>query len=291
MTLLDRVTLGRTGFSVSRIGLASNGIPGADVEYAVERGVNYLYWGSLRLPDFGAAVRHVARRRREDIVVVVQSYTRAAALLRPSLERALRKLGLDHADLLLLGWWNEPPPRRILEAAVSLRDAGKTAAVMVSCHNRSTFRTYAADARLGAFMVRYNAAHPGAERDVFPFLGDDRSARPGVVSYTATRWGALLDPEMLPHEEPRPRPSDCYRFALSHPDVNVTLCGAKNRAELDEALLALERGPMDDEELAWMKRVGAAVKQRTSVSRSGNLPIFLLDQVTRRRYVTAPGQR
>jgi aryl-alcohol dehydrogenase-like predicted oxidoreductase len=280
------VTLGRTGFSVSRIGLASNGIPGADVEYAVERGVNYLYWGSLRLPDFGRAVRRIAQRRRGDMVVVIQSYTRIASLLRPSLERALGELGIDHADLLLLGWWNEPPPRRILDAALALRDAGKVTAIMVSCHNRSTFRAYIDDARVGAFMVRYNAAHPGAENDVFPLLGEDRSTRPGVVSYTATRWGALLDPEMLPAEEPQPRPSDCYRFALSHPDVNVTLCGAKNRAELDEALSAVERGSMDDEELAWMKRVGAVVKRRSSVSRSGNLPIFLLDRLTGRRHAT-----
>ncbi|NUP09997.1 MAG: hypothetical protein HOW73_28445 [Polyangiaceae bacterium] len=285
---IPRVRLGRTGLSVSRIGLASNGIPRADVEYAVERGVNYLYWGTRRLGDFGDAVRHIARRRRDEVTIVVQSYTRIGSLLRPSLERALRRLGIEYADLLLLGWWNEPPPPRILDAAAALRVSGKARAIMVSCHNRSTFRTYIDDPNIGAIMVRYNAAHPGAESDVFPLLGEDRAGRPGVVTYTATRWGALLDPQLLPRDERRPRPSDCYRFALSHPDANVTLCGAKNRDQLDEALSAIERGPMQAEELAWMKRVGAAVKQRTSVSRSGNLPIFLLDRLTRGRTTSAP---
>jgi aryl-alcohol dehydrogenase-like predicted oxidoreductase len=277
--VIDRVTLGRTGLAVSRIGLASNGLPGEDVEYAVERGINYLYWGSLRLPQFGAAVRRLARRRREELVIVVQTYSRAAALLRPSLELALRRLGIDDADLLLLGWWNHPPPARILDAALELRDAGKTKHVMISCHERKTFRSYIEDPTYGAIMVRYNAAHPGAEEEVFPWL-QERTTRPGVVTYTATRWGALLDPRLLPDSEPAPRASDCYRFALSHPAVNVTLCGAKNRRELAEALAALERGPMDPEELHWMKRVGAAVKERTSVSRSGNVPIYLLDRLT-----------
>jgi predicted aldo/keto reductase-like oxidoreductase len=54
-----------------------------------------------------------------------------------------------------------------------------------------------------------------------------------------------------------PRASYCYRFALSHPLVNLVLAGPKNGAELDEALAALDRGPTDADELAWMRRVGA----------------------------------
>src|SRR6185369_2565769 len=109
------------------------------------------------------------------------------------------------------------------------------------------------------------AAHPGAETEVFPHLGPREpdpggaKGRPGVVTYTATRWGALLDPRLTPPNEPTPRGSDCYRFALTHPDVDVTLCGAKTREELEEALDALHRGPMSADELAWMKRVGAVV--------------------------------
>ena len=38
-------------------------------------------------------------------------------------------------------------------------------------------------------MIRYNAAHRGAEQDIFPHLA---AHDPGVVSYTATRWSYLL---------------------------------------------------------------------------------------------------
>jgi aryl-alcohol dehydrogenase-like predicted oxidoreductase len=278
----DKIILGRTGLRTGRIGIGtSSGLTPRDVEEAVDRGINYLYWGSLRKEAFGAAIRPVARRRRDDVVIVVQTYTRAAFYMAPSVDEALRELEISYCDVLLLGMWNETPPRRILDAAVALQKAGKARHIMVSCHQRTTFPRYIDDPTYGAVMVRYNAAHPGAETEVFPHLAPREkgpSARPGVVAYTATRWGGLLNPALLPKDEPAPRGSDCYRFALTHPDVDVVLCGPKDRAELDEALTALGRGPMDPDELAWMKRVGKVVRA-ASPRQSGNAPILWLDRM------------
>src|SRR5689334_10883394 len=110
----DKVTLGRSGLRVSRLGLSSSfGTTAADVERAFDRGINYLYWGSARTTPFGHGIRNVAKTRRDEMVLVVQSYTRAASLMEGSLDRALRKLQTDYTDLLLLGWWNQPPPQRI----------------------------------------------------------------------------------------------------------------------------------------------------------------------------------
>jgi aryl-alcohol dehydrogenase-like predicted oxidoreductase len=118
----------------------------------------------------------------------------------------------------------------------------------------------ASDPRVDSIMLRYSAAHPGAEREVFPSLGSREERRVGVVAYTATRWGMLLDPKRTPKGEATPRASDCYRFAMSDDHVDVCVTGPKNAEELDEALQAIERGPMSADELAWMKRVGAAVR-------------------------------
>ncbi len=255
----QKVRIGRTELRSCPLGLgASFGIGGADLEYAFERGLDYFYWGSFRRPAFGRGVRAIAQRHRDRMVVVVQSYTRVAGLMRRSLTSALRSLAIERADFLLLGWWNEEPPPRIMEAALRLREAGLCSHIMVSCHNRLAFERFAANPDITAIMVRYNAAHPGAEQEVFPKLGAEA---PGVVAYTATRWGDLINPALTPEGEATPAASDCYRFALSHPSVQVCLAGPKDRAELDEALRALERGPMSEDELAWMKRVGAAVKR------------------------------
>jgi aryl-alcohol dehydrogenase-like predicted oxidoreductase len=273
----ERVVLGRTDLSVTPLGLGSSyGLSRRDVERAVERGVNYLYWGSVQRPGFGAAIAAVARRRRERIVTVVQSYSRVPALLRLSVEQALLRLRLDHTDILLLGWYNEPPPRRVLDAALALRERGRVRHLMVSSHRRALLAGIAADPTFGAIMVRYHAAHPGAEEDVFPHLGEPR---PGVVAYTATRWGGLCDPRLTPPGEPTPRGSDCYRFALSHPSVNLVLAGPSGAAELDEALAALDRGPMSADELAWMRRVGAAVKRASLVGGVVDAPVTVVDRL------------
>jgi aryl-alcohol dehydrogenase-like predicted oxidoreductase len=251
-----RVTLGRTGLQVSRIGLAASyGIDADGLEAAYhERGVNYFYWGSMRKKSFGEGIRRLARQKREDLTVVIQSYSRFVGLLKSSVERALRDLQLQQAEVLLLGWHNHNPSPRILEAAQQLREQGKIRFLAVSCHNRLAFRQYIEEGVFDILMFRYNAAHRGAETQIFPHL--ERNNRPGTISYTATRWGQLLKPGKMPPGENTPKASDCYRFVLSQPCVDLCLAGPANREQLNEVFAALDRGPMDEGELAWMRRVG-----------------------------------
>lgn len=253
-----RITLGGTGLRVSKLGLGSSfGAPTSAYHEAFERGVNYFYWGSIRRGLMGSAVREIARQKREEMVIVVQSYSRVAGLLGPSVERALRTLRIEHADVLLLGWHNKDPSPRILEAALELKRRGRVGHIAISSHQRSFFPTLLDDDRYSIWHVRYNAVHRGAERDVFPHLASrSESERPGLVTYTTTSWGQLCDPKRVPAGERVPTGTDCYRFVLSHPDVNTCLAGPDDDRQMQQALAALERGPMDEEELAWMRRVG-----------------------------------
>jgi aryl-alcohol dehydrogenase-like predicted oxidoreductase len=253
---------------VSRIGLGSSyGAPTASYLEAFERGVSYFYWGSLRKDAMGEAIRTLARTHRERLTVVVQSYARPGFVVKLSTERALKQLRLDYADVLLLGWYNSAPSAGILDAAFDLVERGRVRHVAISGHNRKLFPELLAEPRLGIWHVRYNAVHRGAEREVFPALdGLPPDARPGLVTYTTTRWGHLCDPRRTPEGERTPDGTDCLRFALSDPHVDLALSGPDSAEHMRQTLRALELGPMNDEELAWMRRVGDAIYRRDSTS-------------------------
>ncbi len=247
--------LGRSGLTVGAIGLAASYGAGADaVEYAFDHGVNYFYWGSMRRNAFAEGLRHLTSRR-DRYALVVQSYSRIASLLPFSLERALRRLGTNYADVLLLGLWGHAVPPRILDACRRLQQRGLVRHLALSTHTRSMVPKLAADPAYDIFHIRYNAKHPGAERDIFPHLPP--SNRPGLVSFTATSWGQLLKPGNTPPGERPPTATDCYRFALTNPAVDLCMSGPSNMEQTRQAVRAMELGPLSPEDLAWMKRVGA----------------------------------
>jgi aryl-alcohol dehydrogenase-like predicted oxidoreductase len=256
--------LGRTGLAVGRMGIAASyGVPAAAVERAFDHGVNYFYWGTFRRKAFGDAIRNL-KPQRERFVLVVQSYSRVAGLVGWSIERALGKLGLDYADVLLLGLWNKPVSQAVLDAALQARDRGMVRHLALSSHHRPLIAQLASASDYDVLHFRYNAAHPGAERDIFPEL--PAKNLPGMVAYTATSWGQLLDPRKSPPGERVPSAADCYRFVLTRSEVDVCMSGPKNAEQMEAALEALRRGPMDEDELAWMRRVGGAISPASATA-------------------------
>ncbi len=265
---MRRAILGRTGLEVGRIGISSSyGASGDVLERAFERGVNYIYWGSRRLTSFGQGLKRL-EPKRDRFVLVIQSYTRMASLMAWSLERALRELHFDHTDVLLLGMWNKPVPPRILDAALELKRRGLVRFLAVSTHHRATVPQVALANDFDIVHFRYSAAHPGAEKDIYPHL--PAINRPGRVSFTATSWGQLTGQanimarianpsHPIPKGERVPTATDCYRFVLSRPEVDVCMTGPSNEARMNEAFEAWQRGPMAQEELAWMYRIGRVV--------------------------------
>jgi len=252
--LLAPTTLGRTGLRVGRLGLSSSyGMPAAAVEAAFEQGMNYLYFGSIRRRGFAEALRHL-RPRRERMVLVLQSYSRLASFLTFTFERGLRRIGYDHADVLLLGMWNKPVSPRILDAARRLKERGLVRFVAASTHHRPLVPAGVDDVDI--FHVRYNAVHAGAEQDVFPHLAG--VGRPGIVAFTATSHRQLLRSKRIAAEKV-PTAGDCYRHVLSNPGVDVCMTGLSSAEQTEHALAALRRGPMSADELAWMRRVGDAI--------------------------------
>jgi len=151
-------------------------------------------------------------------------------------------------------------PRKALDEMVRFRDEGKVRSIGMSCHDRKFVGQMASEGALDVMMMRYNAAHRGAEKDIFPYLGIHQ---PGVMSYTATRWTALIRrTKGWPKDGRIPDAGMCYRFVLSNPNVHVCLTAPLNERQLIENLAVLKQGALDEEEMNFMKQYGDAVYNR-----------------------------
>jgi aryl-alcohol dehydrogenase-like predicted oxidoreductase len=244
------------GKRVHRLGLAaSKGIDEATIREALDAGVNYLFFTRKSMVR---PVREAVRRDRARLVIAsgpVLGYF--AGSIRRATEKVLRTLGTDYLDVLQIFWLGRMSAltEGNLAEMVRLREEGKVRALGVSIHDRPRAGRLAEDSALDLLMIRYNAAHPGAEEDVFPHLA---RRRPAVVAYTATCWRKLLRPPRG-WEGPAATAGDCYRFCLTSPHVDVVLTAPASAAELRENLRALERGPLSPEEEVRMRALGRAV--------------------------------
>ena len=259
MKYSDQVQLGKTGLKVGRLGIASGyGAPVAAIEEAFERGCSYVTWGTF-IKGYSRTMREairniVGKSRREQMVLAMFSYAHQSFLTEHFLVKGLKSAGLDYADILILGFFSRHPSQRTIDGALRLKEKGLIRFLGLSGHNRKLFPRLHQEGVFDVFHIRYNAVHRGAETEAFPFLTGQ--ARPGVVNFTATAWGKLLSPKKIPTGERPPTAAECYRFVLSHPTVDVCMTGTRTVEEMRENLAVLEQGPMTDEELARMRRIG-----------------------------------
>ncbi len=247
----------RFGKRIFRLGVSGSfGLDEAGCREALER-VQYVFWGP-RMKTLTRALRDALAMDRDRYVVSagpLLGYFPGA--VRRAAEGALRTLGIDRLDVLQLYWLGKMSAftNAVQEEMLKLRDEGKVRTLGVSVHDRPRAGKLAEDSALDLLMIRYNAAHPGAEQDIFPRLA---RRRPVVVAYTATAWRKLL-------RSPRgwrgkvPTAGDCYRFCLSSPYVDVVLTGPRSTDELRENLSAMAKGPLSRQEMEEIRAFGGAV--------------------------------
>ena len=276
--------LGATGLAVSPLGLAGfsmaprrgsrDAMRPEDVERAFhEHGVN-TFLVHKWMPAIAEGVRRLVRAgHRDELVLVSEASFPFAGSVRRGLEAQIRAMGTDRLDVWLIGWLRKTWYARdaVWSEMIRLRDTGRTRAIGFSCHDRPLAAALARSLPADVIMIRYNAAHRGAEHDIFDALKDLGPRRPGIISYTATRWGGLLRavPE---HGFSQPmRAGECYRFVLDHPMVDVAWCAARSPAELQEDVEAAGGPRLTAERRAEICRFGDAVH---AVARGGEKVMF-----------------
>jgi aryl-alcohol dehydrogenase-like predicted oxidoreductase len=211
------------------------------------------------MPDVVEGVRRLIRGGyRDRLVLISEVWAPLRGSVRRGWEQNARALGVDTLDVFLLAW---AQTRWYLQhgawdAMRRLKRDGKVRAIGFSSHDRRLAAVLAGEPDVDALMIRYNAAHRGAERAVFAAPGANR---PAIIAYTATRWGLLLKP--LP-ERGFPRAmtaGECYRFVLAQPAVDLVLCAPRTATEIAEDVAAVLEGPLDPGRLDECRRFGDAV--------------------------------
>ena len=157
---MDRITLGQSGLQVSRLGLGtmtfgqqnSEADAHAQIDYALERGINFLDTAELYPVMPSAATQGATERfigswlkqsgRRSDVIIATKAagpnpnihwirggrHNHDAAHLRAAVEASLRRLETDYIDLYQLHW----PSRNLpIFGANSFDPASERAAVPV----------------------------------------------------------------------------------------------------------------------------------------------------------------
>ena len=246
---------------VRRLGLATRGnthLRPDDVAHAIDRGLNYLNWCGK--PDGLSKTVAALGPKRKDVVVAVQFKSSSAEEAKREFAWILEELNTDYLDIATFyyveserEWQQIVSPRGAWDTLNHLKQEGALKLVGLTSHQRKPAARWAQKKSSNAggyyldlLMIRYNAAHRGAEADIFP-VTEERTMP--VVTFTGLRWRDLLSPTP---EDPAgfepPAAPECYRFCLAHPAVSVTLAAPGNRAELEEDLQLLDewRAPAPD---------------------------------------------
>lgn len=244
---------------VHRLGLAFNyGIKADGVQSALDAGINYLFWAKFRKGEQLEVIQTALKRDRERYVFASgAAFGFFGGSIRRGAEKVLRSFDIDYIDVFQIFWLGKMSAltKAVQRELVQLKEEGIVRSLGVSIHDRPRAARLAEHSPFDLLMIRYNAAHPGAEAEIFPSY---QKRRPLTVAYTATSWRKLLKaPKQW--DGPPMSAGDCYRFCLSSPNVDVALCAPKNYQQMEENLEVLNQGPLSAEEDERVRRFGKAV--------------------------------
>jgi hypothetical protein len=259
----DRRWLGRTGLQVSPICLGMTQSPDAVIA-AYEEGINFFFvTADLHWPLYEGIRRGLAKllagsgARRQEIVVGIVSYLDNPLFSALQFNEVISEIpGLQYVDLMIAGAVaSESSFYSRLDSLLQARAMGRHGARAVGStfHQRSLALAANNYDLLDISYIRYNSAHPGAQQDLFPFLRPNLAGLMFNFKSVMSRvTQETFDSLHLPHSSWLPSAGDHYRFVLSRPEIDGILCSPLTPDEVRQLSQALEKGPLSEEEEAYM---------------------------------------
>jgi aryl-alcohol dehydrogenase-like predicted oxidoreductase len=251
------------GTPASCLGLAAR--PMQDprcVRQAFAAGINYFFFYGPGHKSFIEELASLLARKREQIIVATGSGSRRVAGLRAARRRVTALLGTGQIDVFFIEYVHPGDnldvifgKNGVVDELRQWKERGWVRFIGATVHDRSLARRLAADPRVDVLMRRFNMAYRKAAHEVFPTA---EKVRMPIVAFTATRWGTLLEPHAH-WPGPLPTASDCYRYCLAQPPVQVVLTAPRSLAELEQNLDVLEIPPMSKQKHYQWQRFGDLV--------------------------------
>ncbi|OGG46806.1 MAG: hypothetical protein A3F84_03420 [Candidatus Handelsmanbacteria bacterium RIFCSPLOWO2_12_FULL_64_10] len=261
MADIPRITLGRTGLHVTRLGIGGAYCETADgYRAALDCGVNYVDTArSYRNGEDEKVIGQAIRGRRDALVLATKTAQRDAEGARKDLETSLRLLDVDHLDIWQLHHLNTQEEREralapggAMEAAQKAREEGLVRFIGVTGHDWPQIAKAVATGLFDTVLCWYNCAMKEPEGTVFP---EAVAHSAGVVIMNASRNDKLFGGPGAPPEE------DFYRYVLSHSAVHLTIMGLRNVDRFRRIAPALSgRVPLTSDEKAALERYGAQMR-------------------------------
>lgn len=254
----DRMTIADLNVSPFCIGMVDD--PDT-IGAAFDAGINFffvtadLHWPLYEATRVGLA-RLLARVPRDRIAVAAAAYVTQPEFCSGPFREVVDAIpGLRVLDVLVAGgaYGGELAARMPVYLDHRRRGFAGARAIGASFHDRRAAVDAINAGELDVAFVRYNSAHPGAQRDLFPLLEASRRTR--LLGFTSTgghRPVTGIDPDVW-----IPDITDHYRFALSRVALDGLLCSPTEPRHIQELDAAMERGPLSLEEEEHMMELAA----------------------------------
>ena len=256
--LTDRLRLGRSQLEVSPFCLGMSRSADA-ITAAYDAGINFFFiTADMHWPLYEQTRRGLAKllRRggdvRSRIVVAGVIYvTQPEFCWDPFAELVDAVDGLEHLDLLIAGACyadNFAARLPVLGEHRQRRFLGAQA-IGATFHDRALVADAVNAGEIDIAFVRFNAAHRGAQTEVFPLIntGERSTLLFNFKNVLKTTTEAMRS-HGLSDEYWAPNPGHHYRFVIGQPEVDGILCGLGSPQEVAELDKALEEGPLDEDE-------------------------------------------
>jgi len=273
---LPQRTLGRTGVNASVLGLGlgplgTGGYTAQEFQTVVQAALGE--WGGLVVidvqPDYGDAESHLApvlRGRRNQIFIMTKTWEQARAGAFASVQRSVRRLGVEYVDAVLLNNIGLFDLGRLFSkdgALAGLRDAqrdGMLRYVGLSGHmGRDRFATALDSGEFDIAMPALNFV----DRHTYDFEGTVLSvAHKHEVAVVAMKvlggaagwdYSTRAQRALLVGDDYEP----ALHYALGLPDVATAIVGCKSVEEVRQATDAASRfSPLHEAELARLLERG-----------------------------------